>query len=175
MDNNLVIAAIGTNSPTIIEELTRAVSDCGCNIGDSRLTIMGNELCAQMIVTGSWDAIAKIEDTLRRREQKLGVTIITRRTTCPANARKLMPYAIDVVGLDQAGIVHNIVKFIVDNNIIIQDIETHTYQASSTTTTMFSLHMNINIPSELSIASIRGDFMDYCDQLNLDAIMEPVK
>lgn len=175
MDNYLVIAAIGTNSPKLIEELTHAVRDCGCNIGDSRLSIMGNELCAQMIVTGSWDAIAKIEDTLRRREQKLGVTVVTRRTTCPANDRKLMPYAIDVVGLDQTGIVHNIVRFIVDNNIIIQDMETRTYRAGSSATTMFSLHMNINIPSELSIASIRGDFMDYCDQLNLDAIMEPVK
>ncbi len=40
---------------------------------------------------------------------------------------------------------------------------------------MFSLHMMVNIPSDSSIASIRGDFIEFCDRLNLDAIMEPVK
>lgn len=175
MNNQLVIAAIGANSPVLIEQLTRAVRDCGCSIGDSHLTVLGKELCAQMIVNGSWDAIAKIEDTLKRRENDLGITVITRRTTNSTSSRKQMPYAIDVVGLDQPGIVHNIVSFIVNNKIAIQDIQTHTYQANASATIMFSLHMNINIPSDLSISSLRGDFMDYCDQLNLDAIMEPVK
>ena len=136
---------------------------------------MGDELVIQLLLSGSWDAIAQIEDNLKRQEQKLGLQIQTRRTGRLVNNLKQMPYAIDVVGLDRPGIVHKIVTFIVDNKISIQDIQTHTYQAGSSTTTMFSLHMNINIPSDLSISSVRGDFMDYCDQINLDAIMEPVK
>jgi glycine cleavage system transcriptional repressor len=40
---------------------------------------------------------------------------------------------------------------------------------------MFSLHVTINVPADISISAIRGDFIDFCDRLNLDAIMEPVK
>jgi glycine cleavage system transcriptional repressor len=52
---------------------------------------------------------------------------------------------------------------------------TNSYHADHTGTSMFSLHMTINIPSRLSIAALRGEFMDFCDHLNLDAIIEPVK
>ena len=40
---------------------------------------------------------------------------------------------------------------------------------------MFALHMTIGIPADTAIASVRGDFMDFCDDLNLDAMMAPVK
>ena len=40
---------------------------------------------------------------------------------------------------------------------------------------MFSVQMFINIPAGIHIAGLREEFMEFCDQLNLDAIMEPVK
>ena len=40
---------------------------------------------------------------------------------------------------------------------------------------MFALHMTIGIPGDASIASVRGEFMDFCDDLNLDAMLAPVK
>jgi len=35
--------------------------------------------------------------------------------------------------------------------------------------------MTIGVPTDISIATLRGEFMEFCDQLNLDSIMEPVK
>ncbi len=40
---------------------------------------------------------------------------------------------------------------------------------------MFSVQMIVNVPSRLHLAHLREEFMDLCDSLNLDAIMEPVK
>jgi glycine cleavage system transcriptional repressor len=40
---------------------------------------------------------------------------------------------------------------------------------------MFSVHMTVGIPSEMHIAGLREEFMDYCDALNLDAVLEPLK
>lgn len=175
MDNYLVITALGNNKPDILEQLTHSIKDCGCNILESRMTVLGSEMCMLMLVSGSWDAIAKIEDTLSRLEDRLEMAINTRRTS-PANVSgNLMPYAIDVVSFNHIGIVHDIVNFMHENKIGIQDMYSNTYKANNTGTIMFSLHMAVNIPADISIASIRGDFMDFCDQLNLDAIMEPVK
>jgi glycine cleavage system transcriptional repressor len=35
--------------------------------------------------------------------------------------------------------------------------------------------MTVNIPASLHLSQLRDDFMEICDQLNLDAILEPVK
>ncbi|HHY0819228.1 TPA: ACT domain-containing protein, partial [Klebsiella pneumoniae] len=37
MTHYLVVTAIGTDRPGIVNEVTRHVSGCGCNIVDSRL------------------------------------------------------------------------------------------------------------------------------------------
>ena len=40
---------------------------------------------------------------------------------------------------------------------------------------MFSLRLVINVPSRIHLGVLREEFMDFCDHLNLDAILEPVK
>jgi glycine cleavage system transcriptional repressor len=40
---------------------------------------------------------------------------------------------------------------------------------------MFSVHLTVDIPATLQIAALREEFMDFCDQLNLDAVIEPIK
>ena len=38
---------------------------------------------------------------------------------------------------------------------------------------MFSVQMTVNLPSEISVAHLRDEFLDYCDLENLDAVIEP--
>ena len=37
------------------------------------------------------------------------------------------------------------------------------------------LHMTVGIPADSAIAAVRGEFMDFCDELNLDAMLTPVR
>ena len=55
------------------------------------------------------------------------------------------------------------------------DVSTRTYPAAHTGAQMFSVQMIVNVPSRLHLAHLREEFMEFCDSLNLDAIMEPVK
>lgn len=175
MQNYLVITALGENNPRATEHFTKAVRDCGCSISECRMAVLGDQVAMIMMLSGTWDAIAKMEDMLPRLESRLDLSVTSSRGQPRSSTRQLMPYAIDVVSCDQIGVVHDITKFIADNNIDIQGLYTNSYQAAHTGTPMFSLHMTINIPTDVSIATLRGEFMDFCDQLNLDAIMEPVK
>ena len=40
---------------------------------------------------------------------------------------------------------------------------------------MFSAQISIGIPASAHISSLREDFLEFCDTLNLDAILEPLK
>jgi len=175
MQNYIVLTALGENHPQIIEKFTKAIKECGCNIIDSRVIVLGKELSLSVMLSGSWNAVAKLEHMLPTLRKQLNVDFQFRRTTTPDKPGRCMPYAIDIVSMDRIGIVHDIADFLVTNHIDIHDMYTNTYQATNSGTPMFSLHVTINVPADISISAIRGDFIDFCDRLNLDAIMEPVK
>ena len=86
-----------------------------------------------------------------------------------------MPYAVDVVSLDQQGIVFNLANFFAAHNIEIADVATRRYAAAHTGAPMFAVQMAVNVPDTVSIAQMRDEFLEMCDRLNLDAILEPVK
>ncbi len=173
--NALVISALGKDRPGLVDALSRCVLEAGCNIADSRMTVLGGDFAVILLVAGNWNTLSKLEDQLPNLARQLDMTITARRTE-PVEARgALLPYAVEVVSLDHPGIVHNLASFFSGRGINIQDLTTTTYAAAHTGTPMFAVHLVIEVPAEIHIAALRDEFMDFCDQLNLDAVMEPLK
>ena len=83
--------------------------------------------------------------------------------------------AVEVIAADKPGIVHHLVEFFGARGILIDNFASTRYTASQTGTDMFSAHLAVSIPSDLHIAALRDEFMEFCDGLNLDAIIEPIK
>lgn len=168
-----VISALGKDRPGIVNELSNVILSCGCNIEDSRMSVLGGEFALILMASGSWDAVAKLEQQVPGLEQKLGLTIIARRTESRAGGQGLIPYEVDVVSMDHPGIVHDVADFFSSRDINIEELNTGSYAAAHTGTPMFSLKMTIAIPSDMSLAVLRDEFADFCDDLNLDAALEP--
>lgn len=51
----------------------------------------------------------------------------------------------------------------------------HHYLAPYTGVPLFSVNIIIHLPINLSIVTLREQFMELCDSLNLDAVLEPVR
>lgn len=173
--NYLVISALGKDRPGIVDKLSRTILDEGCNIVDSRMTVLGGEFAIMLMVDGNWNTLTKLEDAVPELEIKLGLTIIAKRTGDKQSGGALLPYGVEVVAMDHPGIVHHLASFFSKREINIEDMSTSSYAAAHTGTPMFSVHMTVGIPSSIHIASLRDEFMEFCDNLNLDAILEPVK
>jgi len=175
MNNYLVISALGQDQPGLIAELSQTVLSTGCNIEDSRMSILGGEFAIIMLVSGAWNNIAKLEDGLATTGEKLGLLVNCRRTQPRNLSHEEIPYTIEVVSLDHPGIVQQIAGFFSKRNINIHDMYTNSHRAAHTGSPMFTLSMTVEIPAATHISTLREQFMEFCDQLNLDAIMEPVK
>jgi len=139
------------------------------------MSILGGEFALIMLVSGAWNNIAKLEDNLPAMQEKLKLVINTKRTEERNLTRKEIPYSVEVVSLDHPGIVHQITGFFSQREINIHDMYTTSHRAAHTGSPMFTLSMTVEIPAATHISSLRDQFMDFCDELNLDAIMEPVK
>jgi len=102
--------------------------------------------------------------------------LMTEERTEPRSARTdMLPYSIDVVCLDQSGIVSGLSGFFATRGIDIAEVSTRSYPAAHTGAPMFAVQMIVNVPSRIHVAHLREEFMEFCDSLNLDAILEPVK
>lgn len=171
----LVISALGADHPGLVNDLSRAILEHGCNIEDSRMTVLGGEFAAILLVEGKWNTLAKIENALPELERQLGMVIVCKRTGPRARNENKLPYAVDVIAMDHPGIVNKLAAFFAERSINIEDMGTSTYAAAHTGTPMFAVHMTVGIPADTHIATLREEFMDYCDGLNLDAVLEPIK
>ncbi len=174
MTQLIVISAVGTDRTGVVQDLTRAILSCGGNIEESRMATLGAEFAVLMLVSGQWHTLSRLEKSLDKLSDD-GLTVTIRKTDVHPPRDDRLPYAVDVVALDQQGIVFNLADFFAERDIEIADVATRRYAAAHTGAPMFAVQMAINIPAGTNLAHLREEFLDLCDRLNLDAILEPVK
>lgn len=172
MNKNLVITALGNDKPGIVNDLSKAILDNGGNITESRMMALSGEFAMMLLVTGEQDYIADINSKLKGIGETLGLTITAKETTQQELEQKRLPYQVTVVSMDHPGIVHDISDFLSSRNLNIEEVETKTYPAAHTGTSMFSLDMIISVPADSSVRALRDEFLLFCDDLNLDASLE---
>lgn len=149
--------------------------ECGCNINDSRMTVLGGEFALILLVSGKWNELAKLENQLKGLGESLRLSITSKRTEVQARQPNMLSYSVDVVSVDHPGIVYKIANFFSNRNINIRELNTNSYAAAHTGTPMFTINMIVNVPTDVRIATLREDFLDFCDELNMDAALEPTK
>jgi glycine cleavage system transcriptional repressor len=175
MTQLIVLSAVGTDRPGVVKDLSKAILDCGGNIEESRMASLGAEFAVLMLISGHWHTPAKLEKALEALEREHSLVISIRKTGARQDTAECVPYGVDVVCLDQPGIVFHLSEFFATRNIEICELATRRYSAPHTGAPMFSVQMTVSIPAKARVGQLRDDFHDLCEQLNLDAILEPVK
>jgi len=169
----LVITAAGEDQVGLVERFSSKITESGCNIEQSRMVVLGGQFAILVLVSGPWNALSKLETQLEPLGVQLGLSIVVKRTRARELTQPVLPYHVEVVALDHPGIVHNLAKFFSRFGINIEELSTDTYPAPHTGTQMFSVQMEVGVPAKTHIPTLRGEFFDYCDDLNLDATFEP--
>ncbi|HZD52225.1 MAG TPA: glycine cleavage system protein R [Woeseiaceae bacterium] len=175
MKQLIVLSAIGNNRSGVVNDISRVILDCGGNIEESRMSVLGKEFAMLLLISGNWHTLTRLESELDKLSGEHGFTVTLRKTGERSAKADCMPYGVDVVALDQPGIVFNLASFFANRDIDIEELATRRYAAAHTGAPMFSVQMTVNIPASEHLAQLRDDFMELCDQMNLDAILEPVK
>ena len=175
MSQLIVLSSIGTDRAGVVQDITQVILSCGGNIEESRMTTLGSEFAMLMLVSGNWHTLDRLEKGLEKLGRDDNLTFSIRKTGERSIKEDRMPYAVDVVCLDQQGIVFNLANFFTARAIEISDVATRRYAAAHTGAPMFAVQMQVNVPSSVHIAQLREEFLEMSDRLNLDAILEPVK
>ena len=173
--NHLLVSAYSTYPQSPLLTVSRCISESGCNLIDTRLSTVGRDVSLIALATGSWDAIVKLESLLSRLGSEKQLKIAYYRTGPKPQQSNMLPYLVEVVAADKPGILFQLADFFDQQGISIENMQSNGYQAMHTGASMFTAQLTIGIPASMHIAALRDDFMEFCDHLNLDAIMDPMK
>ena len=173
----LAITVLGNNQINFIAEILPAVRDCNCNILEIRSSHLGQSVAAYLLIQGNWNQIAKFENTLDNIQKRLEIKIHTLRPDQKdkENGKDCIPYSLETISLDRDSVIESITSFLFDREITIEEITGSSYQAPYIQSSVFSTKFIILIPPQLHLLSLREEFLDFCDHLNIDAVLEPIK
>ena len=175
MSTYLVISAIGQDRPGIVDEVSAFILAHKCNVEDSRMAVLGGDFALIMLVSGPEAEVEKLGSHLRELEKKSALTIVCRPAKSPSAPRALpaVPYLLKAVGMDHAGIVHNIAHLLAGMDINVEAAETTTSHSPETGTPIFSMNMKLAVPGNLHTGQIRGQLAKLGEELNVDITIEP--
>ncbi|WP_031433293.1 glycine cleavage system protein R [Methylomarinum vadi] len=171
----LAITVLGTQSSNFITEILSAISSCKCNVVEFKGSQLSEAKAAYLLIEGNWNHIAKLETLLENLQSKIGIQIRSLRPETSKNAAEVVPYSLETISLYRNEIIQDITSFLLSRNIGIEELSASRYLAHYCQSPVFSTRFVIAIPSKIHLLSFREEFLDFCDNLNLDAILEPLK
>jgi len=174
MEKLLAVTAIGPDRAGVVRDLSQAVTAAGGNIRESRMIALGSEFAIMMLVAGNWHTMTRLKAQFDALSGQSDLTLAVRETQ-PRPAESSAPYLVDVVTLDQEGIVFGLSNFFATRGLEIAEVSTRRYNAAHTGALMFSVQMTVNVPRSVHVASLREELMEYCDEQNLDGVFEPAQ
>ena len=176
IDNmQLAITALGNHKIKFIAEILSAVRDCKCNILEIRSSRLAQSTAAYLLISGNWNQIAKFESTLDLIQRRLDIKVHALRPEQKEKPKECIPYSLETISLDRDNVTESISSFLFEREIDIEEITGSCYQAPYIQTSVFSTKFVVLIPPQLHLLTLREEFMDFCDHLNIDAILEPIK
>jgi len=158
MKQLIAISAIGSDRTGLVYDLTRVVVDCGGNILESRMTALGNEFatsCSSRATGTRWPSSRASSPSSPSRPGSRSRAAARK----PVAAPDMGVLQVDVVCLDQPGVLHSLAGFFSSRGIDIATITTRTYNAAHTGAPMFSVYMIVHVPTASTSRRCARKFM----------------
>ncbi|GAB0112215.1 glycine cleavage system protein R [Pseudoalteromonas distincta] len=172
-NHQIVLTAIGEDRPGIVSELTQLVSDCHCNIIDSRIAILGCEFTFIMLLSGDMSAISRIEHILPTKAMELGLLTMMKRTASHTQSEFCAGYTLEYTGIDTPGTLSKVTRYFADNNISICSLKSDTFDEQDQT--KMRCEIEFNIPVDVDIDQFKVSFENLSHTLNVDYIYKRIR
>lgn len=165
MPQQLVVTAIGPDRTGIVSKLARLVTECNCNIIDSRMAIFGNEFTFIMLLAGDPPAISRIEHLLPALGLELDLTTMSKRTTALPRTQVVAHYVLDYAGPDKVGTLGAITGLLASHNIYIGSLQSETTPTSDGV--KMRTQMTLELPEGINAQQIETELNVLMQQLGL--------
>ena len=172
MSQRFIMTAFGKDRPGIAADVTEIMYENGCNLEDTSMTLMAGEFTLILLFTaGSAEVATPLSKACRRLEQEKGISAFLRPLGPKETAKpgdRVKTRTLHVEGLDQAGIVYKVSRFLANHRINIVDLKSTVKASPESGTAMYVMDIRAQIPNDTDMDLVEKGLHAVADELNVD-------
>lgn len=171
MNTSIVLSVLSDDHPGIVESLSNALASNGGNWTESSMLSLAGKFAGILLAEVPEDrADAFIEAVEALAADGIRVVAeISQGSETPAESRFV---ALELVGQDRPGIVHEITEVLARHSVNVQELETTVQSASMSGESLFLAHARVFIPSGTDMDKLREELEDLANELMVDLSLE---
>jgi len=172
MEKKFIMTAFGKDRPGFVADISQVIYENGCNLEDSTMTGVSDEFALILLFSGREDG--GLEDQLakdcRRLEREKGISAFIRPVSSETTEAKeaFSSHTLHVEGLDQAGIVYKVSRYLADNNINIANLNSKVDCSPESGAAIYSMEIQVEISQGALLDNIEQGLTQIADELNVD-------
>jgi glycine cleavage system transcriptional repressor len=179
MSTKFLLTAFTKDRPGVVAAISQVIYENGCNLEDSAMTSLADEFAMILLVAPlSGNNLRELESRLvqecRRLEREQGITAFIRPVASGGRpvGGNLIQKTITVEGLDQAGIVYKVSRFLSDKEINITTLNTRMVPSPESGAALYHMELTVQVPASLDMERMEDGLVAICDELNVDITVE---
>jgi glycine cleavage system transcriptional repressor len=175
MEKKYIMTAFSKDRPGIVADLTEIIYENGGNLEDSSMTSMLDEFVIILLFTGPEEVFdERLSSDCRRLERDKGITAFVRpvETAPPKTEVPIYRKTVKVEGVDQAGIVYKISRYLADRDINIENLSSQRLISPESGTAIYTMEIQVQIPEKISTDQLETGLSEVGETLNLDVFVE---
>ena len=176
MQKRYIMTAFGKDRPGIVADVTEVLYENGCNLEDTSMSMLSDEFTINLLFSsGNNDIESILEKECASLEQQKDISAFIRPVkSIQQDAQEKLPLCtIHVEGLDQAGIVYKISRYLSDNQLNIVDLKSTVKATPESGTALYLMDIHIQLPEASSINLIGDALNAVAEEINVDITVSP--
>ena len=175
MEKKFIMTAFSKDRPGVVADITEVIYEYGCNLEDSTMTSMLDEFAIILLFVGKGDSLKdQLLKECRRLEKEKGITAFIRSVEAEDREKQINSFTktIIVEGIDQAGIVYKVSRFLADNNINIENLSSRRITSPESGTAIYFMEIKVQIPEKITLEHLENELSQVGEALNLDITVQ---
>ncbi|WP_020592518.1 glycine cleavage system protein R [Kiloniella laminariae] len=171
---NIIMTVIGTDRSGLVDQLSATITDHGGNWLESRMSRLSGYFAGILRVSVPEEQLVSMEAALQHLTGD-SLQLVIAHETAGADEGPQKALHLEVLGPDHPGIVHDISHALATKNIGISSISTDCRDGAMSSERIFSADINISVPVNVSVDSIRDELEDLANELMVDITMDDLE
>jgi glycine cleavage system transcriptional repressor len=174
MEQKFILTAFGKDRPGIVADVTGLIFENGCNLEDTTMTLLAGEFTLIVLLSAldssRTDLAESLKTACRRLEQEKGLSAFVREVESMEGFEvgPYSPHTIRLEGMDQAGIVFKISRYLANYGINIIDLKSKRQYMPQSGAALYSMEIQVQIPKTVSLDEFDKGLSQIGDELDVE-------
>ncbi len=171
MNTSIVLSVLSDDHPGIVETLSDVLARHDGNWTESSMLSLAGKFAGILLAEVPEGQAEAFIDAMESLAEK-GIRVVAEASPSGGAADDTRYVALELVGQDRPGIVHEITEVLARHSVNVQELETTVQSASMSGERLFMAHAKVFIPGGADTDRLREELEDLANELMVDLSLE---